>query len=86
MLRTHPARRGLARTCSPLVALLLFFAPVFAQQTSQPATPPPQPPQGMGGVSTGAALTSATRRTVGIVDAKAPLVFENVKPSQRSYK
>ncbi|HEX7175665.1 MAG TPA: CRTAC1 family protein, partial [Pyrinomonadaceae bacterium] len=34
--------------------------------------------QPMGGVSTGTALVSATRRTVGVVDPKAPKVFEDV--------
>lgn len=34
--------------------------------------------QGMGGVSTGEAKTYTTKRTTGIVDAKAPKVFENV--------
>lgn len=34
--------------------------------------------QGMGGVSTGEAKTYTTKRTTGIVDAKAPKVFEDV--------
>ncbi|HEY0080257.1 MAG TPA: CRTAC1 family protein [Pyrinomonadaceae bacterium] len=77
MLRTDSARRNRARTCLTLVALLLIFASLFAQAQQQPSQPS-NPPQGMGGVSTGAALTSATRRTTGILDAKAPVVFENV--------
>jgi hypothetical protein len=32
----------------------------------------------MGGVSTGAALTYTSRRTVGIIDPKAPIIFEDV--------
>src|SRR5467141_387089 len=59
-----------------LVALLfsLVCLPlVFAQ------TPPkkPEPQQGMG-VSTGTALNYSSRRTVGITDPKAPVVFEDV--------
>lgn len=42
-------------------------------------TPPrkPEPPQSTG-VSTGAAVNYSTRRTVGITDPKAPVVFEDV--------
>ncbi|MDQ1590085.1 MAG: enediyne biosynthesis protein [Pyrinomonadaceae bacterium] len=40
-------------------------------------TIPPQP-QGMGGNATGEARTYTTKRTVGITDAKAPLVYEDV--------
>ena len=36
------------------------------------------PQQGMGGTSTGEARAYATKRTVGIADAKAPVVFEDV--------
>src|SRR6266571_3779646 len=43
-------------------------------------TPPkkPEPQQPAGGVSTGTPLTSAVKRTVGIVDPKAPAIFEDV--------
>ncbi len=53
-------------SCSLLVA-------VIAQ------TPPkkPEPQQGMG-VSTGAAINYSSRRTIGINDPKAPLIFEDV--------
>jgi hypothetical protein len=41
--------------------------------------PPKQPePQGMGGVSTGTPMNYATKRTVGITDPKAPVIFEDV--------
>lgn len=61
------------------LSLLLLCALPAAHVAQQPPPPdtPPQPPQGMG-VSTGAGLVSAARRTVGIVDAKAPRVFEDV--------
>jgi hypothetical protein len=39
---------------------------------------PNSPQQPMGGVSTGEAKTYSTRRTTGIVDAQAPVLFENV--------
>jgi len=45
-------------------------------QTPQP-TPPQTEPQGMGGVVTGSPVTYTSRRTVGITDPKAPLVFED---------
>jgi hypothetical protein len=54
--------------CAPLVAIA---------QTPQPSpasTPTPQ----MGGVSTGAAINYTSRRTVGIVDPTAPVIFEDV--------
>lgn len=47
---------------------------VFAQTPG----PKPTPAQPMGGVSTGAAVNYTSRRTVGIVDATAPVVFEDV--------
>src|SRR6267143_3901503 len=37
-----------------------------------------EPQQGMGGVSTGTPLTYTSRKTVGITDPKAPVVFEDV--------
>jgi hypothetical protein len=59
-----------------LVALVLSYAPRVAfTQTQQPT---PTPTQQMGGVSTGAAVTYTSRRTVGIVDASAPVVLEDV--------
>jgi hypothetical protein len=55
--------------------LLLSQIPfaLFAQTPSQGTTQ-----QGMGGVSTGKAYTYTSRRTVGIVDPKAPFIFEDV--------
>ncbi|HEX8723445.1 MAG TPA: CRTAC1 family protein [Pyrinomonadaceae bacterium] len=62
-----------------LFALTLAGAPLFAQGGHAPGAQQPQqqPPPGMG-VSTGSALVSATRRTAGITDPKAPVVFEDV--------
>ncbi len=60
---------ALGRVTALGLSLTLAFAPPLAQT--------PQP-QGMGGTSTGEARVYATKRTVGITDAKAPLVFEDV--------
>ena len=55
------------------VNLALLSIALFGQ------TPPkkPEPQQPMGGVSTGAALNYTSRRTVDVVDPKAPMVFED---------
>jgi hypothetical protein len=54
-----------------IILLLLQSAlTLFAQGTTQT--------QGMGGVSTDKAYSYTSRRTVGIVDPKAPVVFEDV--------
>ena len=55
-----------------LLALLLPFA-LLAQEPEKPKSQQP-----MGGVSTGAATTDTSRRTVGITDPSAPVVFEDV--------
>ena len=56
-----------------LVTVLLSFSLLAAQ------TPPQKPePQQMGGASTGAPTTYTSRRTVGITDPNAPVVFEDV--------
>ncbi len=55
------------------ISLLLPFA-LLAQEP--PEKPKSQQP--MGGVSTGAPTTYTSRRTVGITDASAPVVFEDV--------
>src|SRR5437764_2545136 len=56
-----------------VILCLLSSIALFGQ------TPPkkPEPQQPMGGVSTGAALNYSSRRTAGIVDPKAPMVFED---------
>ena len=61
-------RRSLALTT--LVTLTLLLVSPHAQQQQQP-------PQGMG-VVTGSSAVSGARRTAGIVDPKAPVVFEDV--------
>lgn len=57
-------------TCTSLTGLcLLLSLIVFAQ--------PKPSPQGMGGVSTGTAVNYTSRRTVGVTDPKAPVIFED---------
>jgi hypothetical protein len=51
---------------------MLCCFPLFGQKTPQKPEP-----QGMGGVVTGAPVTYTSRRTVDIIDPKAPLVFED---------
>ena len=65
-------RRTLALTL--LAALTLIHATPHAQQQQEPE---PRPPQGMG-VVTGSSAVSGARRTAGITDPKAPVVFEDV--------
>jgi hypothetical protein len=61
------------RVLVSLLALVVCLPPVFAQ------APPkkPETQQGMG-VSTGTAITYSSRRTAGITDPAAPVVFEDV--------
>jgi hypothetical protein len=63
-------------------ALSLFsvfiFAGAYPSIVAQQPTPASTPTQGMGGVSTGAAINYTSRRTVGVVDPNAPVVFEDV--------
>jgi hypothetical protein len=62
-----------------LTALLVLLFSIASPATvvAQEPVKKPEPQQGMG-VSTGAAVTYATRRTVGVTDAEAPVVFEDV--------
>lgn len=71
--------RSKNRAATGLAYLLLLFLlaqprPALLGQTPQPSTAP----QGMGGVSTGRAATYTSRRTVDVVDPKAPVIFEDV--------
>jgi len=68
------------RSFLPVIALLvcvsLTQAPLFLMAQTPPKKPEPQQP--MGGVSTGTPLNYAMKRTVGITDPKAPVIFEDV--------
>jgi enediyne biosynthesis protein E4 len=75
MTRTNPRPPKLCRLLAGSALLSLFTSlPQLGQ------TPPkkPEPQQGMVGVSTGTPINYTSRRTVGIVDAKAPVIFEDV--------
>jgi len=69
---------------------LLIFLCLHGSATcfGQTAPKKPESQQPMGGVSTGAALTYTTKRTVGITDPKAPLIFEDIvdKTAVRSFR
>jgi hypothetical protein len=69
----HPISR---RHLAVVLSLLLCCTILLAQQPTQRGQQ--SPPQGMGTVSTGESRTYASKRTVGIVDPKAPAVFEDV--------
>lgn len=56
---------------------LVFFVATSSLFAQAPVKKPDQQ-QTMGGVSTGAAVTYSSRRTVGIVDPKAPAIFEDL--------
>jgi len=63
----------LPRAVGPLVVLCVLSSLTLLAQT-----PPKAEPQGMGGVNTGTPVNYASKRTVGITDPKAPMVFEDV--------
>lgn len=67
------------RFCSnalrPFVLFLLLTPYALIAQT-EPKRPDPQ--QAMGGVNTGPPVTYTSKRTVGITDPKAPVVFEDI--------
>lgn len=74
MLRGDLLRRALFVALPFLPTTIALLAPtVFFAQTKKPD----EQKQGMG-VSTGDARTYTTRRTVGITDPKAPVVFDDV--------
>ncbi len=68
-----------SRRIRPLAVRLFVVLSLFSSFILFGQTPPkkPEPQQPMGGVSTGAALNYTSRRTAGIVDPKAPMVFED---------
>jgi enediyne biosynthesis protein E4 len=74
MFRINSSRRCLSVALPFLLLILATLAPtVFLAQTKKPD----EQKQGMG-VSTGEARTYTSRRTVGVTDPKAPVVFEDV--------
>jgi hypothetical protein len=85
MLQRKPWRAGLLLALISF-AMWLSSASALTQKKAAPKAEaqqksPPKPAeakQGMGGVSTGAARVYTSRRTAGITDAKAAVVFEDV--------
>src|SRR2546429_8996004 len=77
-----PKRRSprIVSRASALLAVLAFLG-VFSLfgQTPPKKTEPQQP---MGGVSTGTPLNYTTKRTVGITDPRAPVIFEDITRSE----
>ena len=59
-----------------LICGTLTQAPLILVAQTPPKKPEPQQP--MGGVSTGTPLNYTVKRTVGITDPKAPVIFEDV--------
>src|SRR5216683_1910838 len=79
------SRRAGHKAISLLVLVTIAGSFVLFAQTPPKKTETQQP---MGGVSTGAALTYTSKRTVGITDPKAPVVFEDVvdKTALRNFR
>jgi hypothetical protein len=61
------------KAVGPFVVLCVLSSLALVAQTPQKPEP-----QGMGGVNTGAPVNYTSKRTVGITDPKAPMVFEDV--------
>src|SRR5256714_6554141 len=78
MFQLKPLRaRSFKALALSAISLLIFMPLVSSAQNTQPK-PSPTQSQGMGGVSTGATINYTSRRTVGITDPRAPLVFEDM--------
>src|SRR5262245_37543177 len=78
----HPNERsprspGIRSRFHPSLAFAALFAFGVSLSFSSRASQENQK-QPMGGVSTGAAITYTSRRTVGVVDPAAPVVYEDV--------
>ena len=60
------------------LVLLVLLVSIVGLEIVSAQDPAKKPAQGMG-VSTGTAVTYSTRRTVGVTDANAPVVFEEIE-------
>jgi len=58
--------------------IVLLWISLLLSSVLPAQTPPQKPEQSGGGASTGPAVTYTSRRTVGITDPNAPVVFEDV--------
>lgn len=63
----------LSKALGPFMVFLVLSSLTLIAQT-----PPKTEQQGMGGVNTGAPVNYTSKRTIGITDPKAPVVFEDV--------
>jgi hypothetical protein len=63
---------------SALAASLIMLFVGSRVSFAQPPAKTPEPQQGTGGASTGTPLNYSSRRTVGITDPAAPVIFEDV--------
>src|SRR5258706_14156828 len=75
-MQKKKSRRILSPAIALLACILQAWISVMAQTPAKKPEPQSTPPQGMGGVSTGAPVNYNSPRTVGIVDPKAPVIFE----------
>ena len=73
MLHLNSSRAGFFRALPLSAIILALSAPAAFMAQSQK-----EPKQGMGGASTAGAPAYTSRRTVGITDANAPVIFEDV--------
>ncbi len=74
MISNKPTRISVS-AFSPFVLFLLLTPHTLIAQT-EPKKPTPQQP--MGGAVTGPPVTYTSKRTLGITDPKAPIIFEDV--------
>ncbi|HEX8163593.1 MAG TPA: CRTAC1 family protein [Pyrinomonadaceae bacterium] len=75
-MMNHPLSRSRRRRAPYALTLCVLLVSTLAPLAQQPSRR--QQTQGMGSVATGEARTYSSKRTVGITDAKAPAVFEDV--------
>jgi enediyne biosynthesis protein E4 len=76
-MKSYPPSPRVRRTLAlPLLAALALL-PCLSHAQTQPANQP-QKPQGGMGVNVGSTAVTGARRTAGITDPKAPVVFEDV--------
>src|SRR5213593_4137539 len=78
----------LRRIPNQAIGVYILSALCISQLLAQQPPKKPEPQQPMGGVSTGTPINYTSRRTVGITDPKAPMVFEDVtdKTALASFK
>src|SRR2546423_6646414 len=86
MIEIRPQQTCVTAKAVSLVLMSLLVGSILLR--AQTPAKKPEPQQEMGGVSTGTPLTYTSRKTVGITDPKAPIVFEDVteKTAMASFK